>query len=221
MARTMQIGGKPPAKRKVITPSKTTVRFLVPSPKNGGQCYERESTVENDLLLLSEFSRGVKRVQEHVKKEIVWGGMSFTTYIDFEFELTDGSLEYHEVKYDSKTRDPETAERLAATREFLAREGHPFFVDTEITLRQCPQMLSNLMILRRFKYNNPEFVASLHKCIPAQLSTVEQLVADVGDNAMAVAMIAWQFVYCDLNLPLNNQTRVRHIEENDHAFLYR
>jgi hypothetical protein len=170
---------------------------------------------------LSEFSRGVKGVQEHVKKEISWGGRSFTTYIDFEFELKDGTIEYHEVKYDEKAREPETAERLAATREFLAQEGYPFFVDTEITLRHSPQMLSNLRILRRFKYGGPAFVESLQAKLPKRFSTVEKLVSDVGDTATAVAMIAWQLIYCDLNLPLNNQTPIRPIHEADHAFLYR
>ena len=209
------------AKRKVITPSRTTVRFRVPSPKNNGSSIECESVLEQDLALLAEFSRKVIRMSEQIERRIDANDLSFTTHIDFEFVIDTGEIEYHEVKYVEKAQEPEVAARLAATEVHLAKEGFRFFVDTEETIRKTPQLINNLLTLRRFKVGDEKFVESLESRIPKTLCTVEQLVRDVGDNNTAIAMIAWQLIYCDFTQPLNNQTAVRAMEDEDHAFLYR
>jgi hypothetical protein len=129
------------------------------------------------------------------------------------------SSSYYEIKYEENSKEPDVAERLAATRAHLAEEGFQFFVDTEINIRKNVRTIQNLEVLRRFKHRSVD-VKALAKKIPRSLSTVEQLVHDVGDNNTAIAMIAWQLVHCDYSLPLNNQTHLRAMEDNDHAFLY-
>jgi hypothetical protein len=207
-----------PRTRKIITPSRTTVRFLRPSAKSSVSI-PCESTLENDFALLAEFSRGVKSIATQIEKHIEANGLAFTTHIDFELVLTTGEIRYYEIKYEENSKEPDVAERLAATRAHLAEEGFQFFVDTEINIRKNVRTIQNLEVLRRFKHRSVD-VKALAKKIPRSLSTVEQLVHDVGDNNTAIAMIAWQLVHCDYSLPLNNQTHLRAMEDNDHAFLY-
>lgn len=206
--------------RKLISPSRTTVRYLLPSPKNGGRSIECESTLEHDFALLTEFSRRVAVLNFQIEKQITEGSLSFTTHIDFEVILDTGELEYHEVKYLDKSQQPDVAERLAATKKQLSREGYSFFVDTELTVRKHPHLINNLTVLRRFKTGNHAYAESLRERVPSTLTTVEQLVRDVGDNNTAIAMIAWQWIYCDYTSPLNNHTPIRPMEDDDHALLY-
>lgn len=210
-----------PTKRKVITPSRRTVRFIVPSPKNDGRGIECESTLEHDFQLLTEFSRGVAEVHEQQRWEILADDGSFVTFVDFKVILQSGEIEYHEVKPLNKRLDPEVNKRLEASREHLKKEGYPFFVASEDTIRRSQQLLNNLTLLRRFKQGDANYVRSLHQDIPRSLSTVKELVRVVGNNSKAVAMIAWQLVHCDLTAKLNDDIAVRHMEDGDHAFLYR
>lgn len=210
-----------PLTRKVITPSRRTVRFLVPSPKNDGRGIECESTLEHDFLLLTEFSRGVAKVDEQQRWEILADDGSFITFIDFRVVLHSGEIEYHEVKPLTKVQDPEVAKRLEASREHLQKEGYPFFIASEDSIRRCQPLLNNLTQLRRFKLGDASYVRSLHRDVPSSLSTVKELVRAVGNNTKAIAMIAWQLIHCDLTVDLNDDTVVRHMEDGDHAFLYR
>lgn len=209
------------AKRKVITPSRTTVRFRVPSPKNDGRSIECESTLEHDLVLLAEFSRNVVRMEEQKEMRIELDDDAFTAHIDFEFVLGSGELEYHEVKYVDEANQPEVAQRLGKIRAHLAEQGLPYYVDMEDTIRRHDYLISNLLALRRYKVGDKKYAASLKQRVPQKLTTVKQLVRDVGNNTDAIAMIAWQHIYCDYMVPLNDDTPLRAIKEGDYAFLYR
>lgn len=203
--------------RDVTKRTKNTVRYLVPSPKNG-RVIQCESTLERDMILRLEFAPNVVSFEEQATRiRVPFLPKSFNTIPDFEVVLDTGEIIYIEVKY--KNAVMKRIDRLSAAAKHLEDIGFEYHVMTEKEIRPCQTMLHNLLYLKPFKERSANSIEDLKAAAPRKPTTFAQLAERLGKNTV-VEMIAHQLVFIDLYQLIQSNSVIRPISDGDYDYLY-
>lgn len=203
--------------RDVTKRTKNTVRYLVPSPKNG-RVITCESTLERDMILRLEFAPEVVSYEEQAKRiQVPFLPKAFNTIPDFEVVLMTGEIIYIEVKYKSSAL--KRIDRLMATEAHLQEIGFAYHVMTEKEIRPCQMILSNLLYLKAFKERSANSIYELEESAPIKPTTFGELAGTLGRNTV-VEMIAHQLVFIDLYQPIQLNSIIKPLTDGDYDYLY-
>lgn len=204
--------------RNVTQRTRTTVRYKVPSPKNG-RVIAGESGLERDLILRLEFAPNVVAFEEQPARFKIPGTpKDFHTTPDIAVTLDSGEIHYVEVKYARTAK--KHSEKLNAIRKHLASKDIEYRVMTELNIRRSQAVLDNCLYLTGFKGQSIGRLSELRKLIPEYSTTVQELSRKAGSVFPVMEMIAHQLVFFDFNQPLRVDSRIRPLLKGDYGDFY-
>lgn len=196
--------------RNIMTPSGRTVRTLFPSRKMT-QMIPCESTLERDAILFLEFAPDVVRYEaQPIRISYLLDGELRHYFPDFEVEYANGRIIHLEVKPSKKLAKPEIKHRYDAIARHYERGEIGFQILTERELR-AKALLDNLRLLA---YHMPraedeaELMDSQLQLSMLPASTVGGAAVVLGDIKLVYRLLAANYLYCNLNEPITNDTYV-------------
>ena len=206
--------------RKIVTPSKTTIRSLRRVIK-GGYVQQHESLLQSKWALVLDWDRKVVEFpEEPLMKSIRGGGKAFKYFPDFEVVKDDGSVDCVEIKPYRYAIKPDIAMKHTLIADHLSSEGHDFRVLTEKELPEKAIVFSNMRYLKWFVLTGTKSRDELSAFVPSTPISFKDLAKECGCSQIVMEMLGHQLAYVDLTKPIGEDTIVRKIEEEDHAKYY-
>jgi hypothetical protein len=210
--------------RNVVTRTGRGFRAYVPSYKLV-RMVEAESILEQDAILLFEFSRGVVSYQEQPELILYeFKGEIKRYFPDFELVLRSGEIIHIEVKPRSKLESLELREKLAAIAQHYERMGRKFLILTEDQIRINPTLIGNLRYLNRFQFHEgdfsrikPEILKNITETSGYTVTSLSRVYGLVN----VFVMLSRGYFLCDLSLQLqakNNFVRLTTGDDDDSLF---
>lgn len=210
--------------RKVVTRTGRGFRAYVPSYKLR-RMVEAESILEQDAIILFEFSRGVVSYQEQPELILYeFEGELKRYHPDFEVTLSNGEIIHFEIKPQSKLKSPELLKKLIAVRHHYERMGRDFRILTDDQIRKNRMVLGNLRNLNRFQFHQGDFSRIKSEVIKSIAETSGQTVTSLGrvyGLVNVLVMLSRGDFLCDLNLEFqakNNFVRLSTGEDDDSLY---
>lgn len=212
---TKKHDGKPV--RKVITPSKQTIRTSYPSSKSQ-KTNDCESGLESRAAACIELSPGVRKWSpQPFKVRLIVNGERKKYTPDFKITLKSGRAKVLEVKPLRKCLDEEVHSKLVAAQAYFESVGLAFEIVTEEDMG-TPMFCQNLNLLRyymRVPFNAQERTYAQKLVSMCEHLTILDLENKGLQKSTIYSLIANNILSTDLALPLNPNSNISLFLEND------